>query len=135
MPIRHVRQEHYDGCFVACVAMLLKVSYREAFEKVYPNRDFYAGAGLHPHLAMRKLEALGFQFSYAKTKRLSSLKKDALLCIHWEGSDTGHAVLFDSRAKKFLDPAYAKHLPLSEYERQISFIICFDGKPKRKKKS
>lgn len=121
----HVRQEHNSGCFVACAAMLSGKSYLSTYQIIHPKRNFNIhGAAIHPLNAIRRLKRLGIEAEYTNDKNLSKLKRDALVCIRWSHMmSRGHAIVFDHKEKRFLDPAYYSPLPISEYQSQLNFIL------------
>jgi ABC-type bacteriocin/lantibiotic exporter with double-glycine peptidase domain len=136
MAYRYVSQPQSSGCFVACVAMMMGKTYQEAFKLVHPDRQEWDRADLHPFAAIERLKALGFKVRYAQLKKLRSLKRDALLCIKWDWApELGHAVLYDSEQKKFLDPGFRRPLSLSEYQRQLCFVAYFDRDNQQERRS
>ena len=127
-----VRQEHSDGCFVACVAMLLGVSYLEAFKLVHPTRyvdeygyGFAGVEGMDPVAdAFKILERLNLNPRLANVKDMKYLRRTALVIIRWKYSpELMHAVVFNPVAKKILDPAYETASHMKRYADQMEAAI------------
>lgn len=112
MTFQHIRQDHPSGCFVACVAMLMGTSYHVALRRVHPyvnvHRTIYPwlNLSLSPEESINKLVRLGIHLTPSKVRKISSLRKDALLLIRWAiEPNLMHAVIYDHAKKRILDPA------------------------------
>lgn len=145
MPLQHVRQIHSNGCFIACVAMLLGKSYAEAFALMYPGKDLndWDIQGLTStdigKAASELLEKFGCAVKKSTYKRIKSLqkfsRKSALLIIRWRwGAPTSghvseddpwmcHAVVFDADTKKFLDPSGYCPRDMKDYQKQLDSVF------------
>ena len=145
-PIKHVRQEHSSGCFIACVAMLLGLTYEESFRLIHPDKnpldiDRWGFPELHnPYAAftidqaLSKLPDLGIQTKLAKSIHLDKLVKSdktALIVIRWEDAiHAAHGLVYDGSQKRILDPSHyqdfniasSPHL-LKSYGRQVEKIL------------
>lgn len=114
MPLYRVRQDHHDGCFVACVAMLLGITYLEAFKIVHPDRVLdeygYGSAGIRevdiPGAAFDILKRLNLNPKQARVRHMRNLRRLAVVLIRWRIDPTlMHAVVFDPKKKILLDPS------------------------------
>ncbi len=118
MPLNHVTQNHYNGCFIAAVAMILGKTYEETFTLLFPDRDYSSGEHALRcegsdrdvgSLAARALEKLGYRTKKSTYKQVKSLlkyaRKHTLIILRWGGGSMCHAVIFDAETKRFLDPS------------------------------
>ena len=122
MSFRHVQQDHESGCFVACVAMILKVPYWQAVRIIHPHINVNSCAySLHNlclplEESIKRLTRLGVRLKPARTRKLGSLSRDALLIIRWAMEPSRmHAVIYDHNKNRILDPA-GRIYPLSEWK-------------------
>lgn len=134
MALKHVTQAHYNGCFIAALAMLIGKTYEETYKLVYPDRDptnSEHGLWSEPQdnydigaAAVRVLNKLGFKSKKATYKKIKSLqkyaRKNALLIVRWGGGTMCHAVVFDAETKKFLDPSGpVERYDMTSYQRNL----------------
>lgn len=123
--LNRVQQRHNNGCFIACLAILLGKTYEEAFKVVYPNRDCpldyeNPNVGLSPEVSLEIIKKIGLKPKKSSLTRLKSLKRTALVLLRWRDAPTLlHGIVFDASRQIFLDPstptfsnarAYQKHL-------------------------
>jgi hypothetical protein len=129
---QRVRQDHDSGCFVACVAMLLGVTYLEAFKLVHPNRELdeygYGFAGLEGMdpvaQAFEVLEKLNLNPRLANVKEMRHLRRTAVVIIRWKYTPTlMHAIVFNPADKIILDPAYERASEMKRYAEQMDAAI------------
>lgn len=131
MKIKKVKQLHVDGCFVACVAMLLGETYDNAFNEMFPGRDDGWG-DLPVEEASHVLERLGFKPVRSRARRIKNLRHDAVVVIKWkEDPSISHSAVWSSKKRKMLDPL--RHYKRSVYETQIYAIYYVDVAAGRKK--
>ena len=131
MKIPHVRQNHTDGCFVACVAMLLGVSYKTAYHALFPTRQD-GKAGIQIENAFYVLKKLGFKPKPSYERRIKKLHQNSVIIIRWIVEPTiSHAAIWNARRKKTQDPL--KHYSRDVYESQIESIFSVDIAAGRKK--
>lgn len=133
MPLVHVDQgDHYDGCFVACVAIVMQCSYQEAFALVHPKRVFHKNSHgikrLDPdgpiRVAITKLKRLGLSPQVSTRKRIDRLPHTAIGVIRWSWApELLHAFVWDAETKTVLDPAYRYPLDIKSYQRQLATIL------------
>lgn len=135
VPLQRVHQDHYDGCFVACTAMLLGMTYLEAFKLVHPDRYVdeygYGRAGVEdmdvPSAAFKILQKLRLNPKRANVQQMRHLRRLAMVLIRWEHSPRiMHAVVFNPQTKLILDPAYSHPLSLKQYARQMDAAFYVD---------
>ncbi len=135
VPLQRVHQDHYDGCFVACTAMLLGVTYLEAFKLVHPDRyvdeDGYGRAGVEdmdvPNAAFNILQKLNLNPKRANVQQMRHLRRLAMVLIRWADSPTiMHAIVFDPASKRILDPAYYNPLSMRRYATQMDAAFYVD---------
>jgi len=146
MALQSVAQVHENGCFVACVAMLIGKTYSETFAALYPDQDlndsFKGLVAVDLNQALTEvLQRFGFTVKRSTYRKLQSLqkhsRKNAILVIrwHWGGNSEPvtednpwmcHAVVFDAETKDFLDPSFggrAGAYDLKSYQRQLDSIL------------
>ena len=120
MRIQRVQQDSPDGCFVACVAMLLHTHYREAFHLIFPHRCIWEKHELSTDEAEQRLRDLKFGVKPVKIRDTRFLKKISLLFVRWEANPTrGHTVIYQPETGLFIDPNYRRPLTRLDYERQL----------------
>jgi hypothetical protein len=128
--LHRVKQEHDTGCFVACTAILLQVSYSEAFNRLWPNRIMpppenpWADISLSIEAALWLLPRVGLQLQKANIKSVKSLRKrTSLIILRWKCEpERSHAVVFDGESSRFIDPSYHPHLSYRLYNRNLDSI-------------
>ena len=139
MPLQRVRQDHYDGCFVACVAMLLGVSYLDAFNIVHPGRmtnelgyEYFSvlRAGIEhkdvPAAVFEILNKLNLKPKKARVQDIRRLRRLAVVLIRWKCSPTlMHAVVFDPKSKQLLDPS-SKYPDMKSLSEQMEAAFYVD---------
>lgn len=114
--LRRVQQLHDNGCFIACVATLLEISYQDAFNKLFPGKampdpnDYGSEVGLMVEESLKLLPQIGLQLQPAKLRNVKSLRKrTSLIVLRWKHMpDLSHATVFDGNTGNFLDPAFEK---------------------------
>lgn len=134
--MRKIRQRHRSGCTVASLAILLGISYNKALNILYPDHQPYqripgdldkiveafkrAKVKTIFHMNFSKL----FLGSNDNVVEIKSFKNPALLCIYQQDfSKFNHAVVWDPITKKVLDPGRKRNLPVSYYQRRLSFAF------------
>lgn len=128
MAFRRVDQESDLGCFVAAVASLNDITYREAFNLIHPGSFMtpYNG-GLPLSEAPKVLKKLGWKLKKIPIKYLSSLKKDAIIFLTWKDEpEMSHTILYDAESKKIIDPVYTPHLRMRTYERHLNSVYYIE---------
>lgn len=124
MKIKRIRQFHEDGCFVACLAMLLGETYSNVYAKLFPDR--FDGHGDIPlEQASYILESLGLKPVPSRARRIKNLRRDAVIVIRWKDFPSlSHAAVWSSKRRKTLDPwkRYKRYV----YETQIEAIYYVD---------
>jgi hypothetical protein len=142
MALQHVTQDHYNGCFIAALAMILGKTYEEAFKLLFPDRNYHEGdhalraetAGEDiGALAARALEKLGCKVKKSTYRQVRSLiryaRKDTLIILRWGGGSMCHAVIFDAETKKFLDPSGPiEPGDLKRYQRNLDSMYYVEQK-------
>jgi hypothetical protein len=124
--IQRVSQQHRDGCFIACFAMMKGISYEEAYKLVHPKKDFCGEASLPPEKAIKILDKYGLETSYQPIKKIRHIKRDALLLIRWRAQpDLMHGVIFDKKNRMFLDPWFNTPKSVRTYESQLDSVWYF----------
>lgn len=144
-PLKHIRQYHESGCFIACVAMLLHKSYDEVFKMVHPDKNIndigiYARPGhgtVHAALTVDeqilRLPKLGIRVKPSIVRKISTIRrnnKTALIFIRWKNEPwCGHVIVYDGVKNKFLNPGCDKSWDINNsgrsnyYERQIHKVF------------
>lgn len=131
--LQRVQQEHSSGCFIACTAMLLGISYADAFRVIHPDKDPYYteswsyAVGMSPEASIQKLVALGLNPSHRPLRQLRNLRRHALLLIRWSCEPTlMHGVVYDAIRDRFLDPSLFHPLKMKCYQRQLDSVWYFN---------
>jgi len=140
MALKHVTQAHYNGCFVAALAMILGKTYEDTFKTLFPDMDIQSGDhALRAEdsnigaCAVQAMQKLGVKTKVATYRRLKSLlkyaRKDVLIIVRWGGGSMCHAVVFDAETKKFLDPSgpVERH-DLTSYQRNLDSMYYIEQK-------
>jgi len=130
--LRRVSQIHDSGCFVACVAMLLEISYEEAFVRLFPGvrmpdpNDQQAsgtvGKLIEESLAL--MPRVGLEPQKANLRNVKSLRKrTSFIVLRWKYEpQLSHGVVFDGTTGHFLDPCYEQPLNHQTYNRNLESI-------------
>lgn len=126
--IQRVQQLHGDGCFVACVAMLLNIDYQNSYHLIFPDRNYnFDSSELLPDQAEKRLSELGFCVRPVRIRDTNFLRKVSLLMLRWEVKPTrGHVAIYQPENKTFLDPFYTHPLSKQEYENQLYRVLYLD---------
>ena len=133
--MQFIRQKHWLGCGIACVAMVSGMTYRQVLKLVYPKRRFwqrvkpiFIGATL-ADMDIRYQEILGHEYlnNIAHISILIVKHTDAEKRYNWPFAGTGyHAVVWDPKTHTILDPGLKTAEPLSYYqERMVGYYIIF----------
>jgi hypothetical protein len=130
--LKKVYQEHDNGCFIACTAMLLGTSYNEAFKLIHPDKDPFnvelwsSSIGMTPEASIKRLVRLGLNPSPRPLRQLRNLRKTALILIRWACAPTlMHGIVYDVVRDKFLDPC-GRTLKTRVYEKQLDSVYYFN---------
>jgi hypothetical protein len=144
MALRPISQESYTGCFIACTAMLLGKTYREAFKLLRPGEDpdvTYSHGWREMSMedtAHRLLRGLGFKTHTGKYKKFQTYKKrvdkHAIMIIRWDyAPDMCHCIMFDGEDKNFIEPSHGgiikSKYSLRNLQRQLLCPIVIDEVP------
>jgi ABC-type bacteriocin/lantibiotic exporter with double-glycine peptidase domain len=128
-----VHQKHDFGCFVACAAMLLDISYEDAFKKILPKHNYdswsysaWQESDLSIEKGLEVLSDLGIKVKRAKLRNVKSLKKrTSLIFLRWKTDpDLMHTLVFDGKQGKILDPlpSHIKPITKGECNRNLEAI-------------
>jgi hypothetical protein len=129
--LQRVPQLHSSGCFIACVAMLLEISYQEAFSRLFPNtpmpcpeQNSWASVGRLIDESLELLPRVGLEPQPAKIRSVKSLRKrTSLIILRWKNEPTlSHGIVFDGETGTFLDPCYQQPLSHRVYNRNLENI-------------
>ena len=143
--IRYVGQPHYDGCALAALAMLGDKSFTDMFAIVNKNiryGDFsdwrlFSSRSFTLALEWKRIVRIAEKklnlkisrvrsrvFKNEKTlKLLDTFKGPTLLAIDWGCTSTFHCVIWDPKARVFLDPGTCEADNWREYVMNISAFI------------
>lgn len=126
MALQRVMQQHDQGCFIACVAMLNSITYNEAFRLIHPNKNTpqflvpWWRAGLPPDKSIYRLMRLGMKPKLSKLKYLKSLKRNALIIMRWVPNEPiMHGIVYDAEQNVFLDPDISGPRPIKVYQKRV----------------
>lgn len=130
--LKRVHQEHDNGCFIACTAMLLGTSYLDAFKIIHPDKNPFQtevwsrAIGMTPEASIQRLIKLGLNPVKRPLRQLRNLRRTALVLIRWEYAPTlMHAVVYDAIRDRFLDPGYSTK-KMKVYQRQLDSVYYFN---------
>lgn len=147
MALKLVAQKNHNGCFIACVAMLLGKTYDEAFQLLHPGkkpdetyehgfRDMSMEATAH-----KLLQKLGFRSRTSKYRKFRTFQnrvnKNTIMIIRWAFSPTlCHCIMFDAERKAFIDPSggyiVEGEYMLKRFQRQLDTAIIIEQIPQLK---
>jgi len=129
--MQRVKQLHDTGCFIACIATLLDITYAQAFERVHPGQpmpppdDYWQQhkIWLPVEKALELMPSLGLEPIPARARNVSSLRhRTALILLRWRIRPARlHAVVFDGERKKFLDPI--DYNSIRDYQNNLEAIF------------
>jgi hypothetical protein len=114
--LTRVEQFHQNGCFISCLAILLQVSYQEAFKLVHPKRKMPASdfdqmrrwkVGMDPEKSLQIMEENGLRVEQSNLRKVSSLRRrTSLILLRWRHEPAQmHAVVFDGSTGRIIDPS------------------------------
>lgn len=148
MAIKHVRQVHSNGCFIACMAMLTGKTYNEVFTFLFPDQDpnDYEFKGVLTYdvakTATDILKRFGCKSKPSKYKKINSVikkvRKNALVIVRWRmypdevvsesNPSMCHCLVFDAETRKILDSGYSADSPtyVGMYANQIDTVLYVD---------
>lgn len=123
--ISRIRQKHKNGCAVACVAMVAVLSYDEALKLTHPFRKPRQHTTTDLDKLIHVLEKLHLGPIIQEKRKISSIKKTAILAINCGSSKRPwyHAVVWDPESKKIIDPDGKKPWPRQKYQRKLHCVI------------
>ena len=108
MALKLVKQEHYEGCFIACVAMMLKLTYFEAFMLIHPS-GFPERVGLSREKSIDRLIQIGLHPVRLAISKPEEIDKTALIILRWKKRRQDrviyHSIAFDRESNLLLDPS------------------------------
>lgn len=106
--MKTIKQKNLNDCGVACVAMLARVDYQDAFDAIHPTGRSKLTHTKDLHVALERLgrkpltkTRIGF-----RSKAPDDLNNDALIFVKMgkKGKRGGHWIVWDAKAKKLRDP-------------------------------
>lgn len=123
--ISFIRQKHKNGCAVACVAMIAKLSYDEALKLVHPFRKPKQHTTTGLDQLIHVLDKMHLYPLLREKMKISSIKNVAILVVNCGTSKRPwyHAVVWDPDSKKIVDPYRKKPWPRQRYQRKIHHVI------------
>jgi hypothetical protein len=112
--------------------MVANISREKALKLAHPNHIKYNGYGTDTVTTTKVLTSLGYDFSFQFPKKLSEIKKLAIISLGWKTAPGKyHSVVWDPFAKKIYDPAYNSSLKHSLYEENMRWYVeVWKGKNK-----
>ncbi len=110
--MRLIKQKHKTACGVACLAMVMDISYRQAMKLLHSKRFWwFSDATTTLGLAVQILESHGYEidaFGSDNNIIFTQFEDRAILAIEMlvkEGEEPYcHAVVWDPETKSILDP-------------------------------
>jgi hypothetical protein len=130
--LRRVIQEHDTGCFIGCMAILLDVSYQEAFRRIHPGRecpprDAYwrqHQVGIDPEKAIDLMPSLGLEVKKSNLRYVRSLRrKTSLILLRWQSEPTQlHGIVFDGESGSFIDPDFDGRITVRRMQKNLEAI-------------
>lgn len=149
MPLRPVVQENTNGCFIACVAMLLNKNYAQAFELLHPGKNILMAVhGFRSHSMKEKaqelLAGLGFKSRVSRYRKFrtfqSRVNKNAIMIVRWDYAPSlCHCIMYDADGKRFIDPSggypVESRYTIKRLQSQLDCAIIIDHIPKLETKT
>lgn len=128
--LQRIHQMHGDGCFIACVAILLGISYEDSFRRLFPNKimrtDSYweSNIALTVEQSLDMLPHIGIQLQKTNLRNVKLLKgRTSFIILRWKNEpNLSHGLIFDGSSGKFLDPVFYPPLNHSTYNRNLENI-------------
>lgn len=125
--MRLVRQRHQRGCASACLAMLTGKTYYQVLNYLHPkrkrNKRGYDVAIGHKEF-FYALSKYGFKPELDWVADITKLEVPAVLAVHLSEVDNNlHAVLWDSKEKRILDPNRAQPLSIDHYQDGLKLLF------------
>jgi len=107
--MRYVKQKHKYGCGVASLAMAAGIGYDRALKLIDPNREKGAQfSGTHLEQVLAALQKMGFGYKiHFDPTNLGTIKNNAYISFS-QRCGCRHAVTWDAKNKKILDPDFGK---------------------------
>lgn len=122
--LKLVRQQHLDGCGVACFATIRGISYQEAMGVLHPEGR---GASTSNEALIDVLQETGFDVDVRIRPDIRTLRTAVLVTRYRIGPEMFmHAVVWDANAQRVLDPFEDR--PFEEY--QTGLCLAFELKPR-----
>ena len=104
--MRRVSQLHPDGCGVACVAMIVGVSFNEARRCMFGHQEITTTRTRDIRKALREFGIASSRLvrSTPRTRYFRNLEQDAILKTRSRSDNDWHWIVWDGKHKKLLDP-------------------------------
>jgi ABC-type bacteriocin/lantibiotic exporter with double-glycine peptidase domain len=125
--MRYVKQIHKNGCAIAALAMLTGVGYNRILKITHPKRKYgrFRLLGTIMFQTLVCLNKLGIKYKvrYRKIK-INTLKNNAYITVR--GADHNHALVWDAKNKKILDPGGGKDIPtytVKQVNANLNYVI------------
>lgn len=115
-----VRQQHFTGCAIACVAMVAGRTYDEAH--ALSGKRGKGDKSLWEHEIVGLLRTFGIRSRFVEGHVLN--RRPAILMFDWVMSSGTHCVVWDPRKVHFIDPDHGEQEELVESELWIRSGRC-----------
>jgi ABC-type bacteriocin/lantibiotic exporter with double-glycine peptidase domain len=121
--MKKIKQRHRTSCGIACFAMVTGISYNKSIKKVFPRRKPYSLLTTNALMLIKALLKLKLDVNcYDSERNIYDIKYKAILIIKAKKGD-GHAVAWDPKLKRILDPDRKRPLSIKSYNKDLIFVI------------
>ena len=108
--LKLVKQKDEYGCVPACIATLANISYEKAKKILHPRSHKWNDIGVQEKITFKALTKLGFKYRDRKwIISIKEIRNNSIIVVdHSVYGDGAHAVIWDSKKQKVLDPYVCK---------------------------
>lgn len=134
-----IRQKHNQGCGIACIAMVMGLTYQQVLTHVQPQHrwwKFWQTVKAFPLGPV--LQSLGAKYNehWGHCHWIQQITSPSIFLIEYTDEDKAdsdlpvnyHAVAWDSQTRSILDPGQKISLPTSYYQDRLCGYYEIIGK-------
>ncbi len=122
--MKYIRKRYKNDCAITSLAMLTSIAYEKIRKATHPKRKFGKSIpGTLKSTVIRFLKKRNIKHRIRVNRiKLRDLKHNAYVA-YWTPHDEQHAVVWNAKSKKILDPEFPKPRPKSYIDDNIIFVI------------